>query len=271
MMLLQAGQIGLYRRESIITDALPPNMVSGCTLWIDCTDTSTLWSGNDLTGSNVTTNGDPVGSALNIANTANYFTVGSYYPELINPGVNGQSAIKISGSSDMRASASAPISNYVTSTTKLIVVAVKINSAPADMGTVYQNPVLFGDENAYLGLHYYDAGGGNVTAQAYNYGASVVASAERNFPFGEYVILSMSHQSSQLRLRVNGGAWGTVSSGTTDLMTSIAAIGTGAYHTGTGREFEFAHLATFNTAQTDAGISAIEHWLATDCAITPWW
>lgn len=35
MMLLQAGQMGLYRKDSIWTDALPPDMVSGATMWLD--------------------------------------------------------------------------------------------------------------------------------------------------------------------------------------------------------------------------------------------
>ena len=32
MMLLQAGQMGLYRKDSIWTDELPPDMVAGATL-----------------------------------------------------------------------------------------------------------------------------------------------------------------------------------------------------------------------------------------------
>ena len=29
--------------------------------------------------------------------------------------------------------------------------------------------------------------------------------------------------------------------------------------------------AAYSTAQTDAAISAVEHWFALDLGITPWW
>ena len=33
MMLLQAGRLGLYRKDSIWTDEIPPDMGAGITLW----------------------------------------------------------------------------------------------------------------------------------------------------------------------------------------------------------------------------------------------
>lgn len=270
MMLLQAGQLGLYRRGSIWTDELPPDMVPGATLWLDGTDTATIWSEAPPGGTNVTTDGADIPCAQNKVDLTGFFVPGSNYPKLTTPAVNGASAFKFTAYGSMRAGGSAPISTYVTSSAKLILAVVRLNSAPSDSGNVYTNPIVFGDENGYVGLHYYDAGSGNARVQAYNY-ASSVATAEASTPFGQWVVLTMSHQSSQLRLRIDGGAWISVASGATSDVSSIAGVGSSAYHAGVSREFDLAHLVTFNTAQTDAAISAVEHWLATDCAITPWW
>lgn len=34
MMLLQAGQLGLYRKDSFWTSEIPPEMVAGATMWL---------------------------------------------------------------------------------------------------------------------------------------------------------------------------------------------------------------------------------------------
>lgn len=273
MMLLQAGQLGLYRKDSIWTSEIPPDMGAGITLWIDGTDTGSLWSEAAVGGSNVVANGGTVFSAQNKVSPPSYFQAWSNAPELSTPAVSGSSVIKFVASADMRGRTLAgvvPISTFVTSTTKLVIAAVRINSLPASTGTVYTNPLLFGDENGYTGLHMYNAGGGNARIQAYNY-ASSEAVVEASVPLNEFVVLTMSHQSSQLRLRVNGGAWDTISTGATDVMTGTASLGSGAYHTGIGREFDLAHLVAANAAQTDASIAAIERWIANDLGITPWW
>ena len=48
MMLLQAGQLGLYRKDSIWTSEIPPDMVAGTTMWIDGTDGETHYAGGAL-------------------------------------------------------------------------------------------------------------------------------------------------------------------------------------------------------------------------------
>lgn len=273
MMLLQAGQTGLYRKDSIWTDEIPPDMGTGITLWIDGTDTESLWSEAAVSGSNVVTNGGVVFSAQNKVSPPSYFQAGSNAPELLTPAVSGASVIKFADSTDMRGRTLAgvvPISTFVTSTTKLVIAAIRINSAPSNSGTVYSNPLLFGDENGYTGLHFYDAGGGNARIQAYNYTSSE-AVTETSVPLIEWVVITMSHQSSQLRLRVNGGAWGTISTGATGVVTGGASLGSNVYHTGVDREFDLAHLVAANTAQTDASIAAVERWIASEIGMLPWW
>ena len=50
MMLMQAGQLGLYRKDSIWTEEIPPDMMAGATMWLDFTDPATVFPNDDLTG-----------------------------------------------------------------------------------------------------------------------------------------------------------------------------------------------------------------------------
>ena len=272
MMLLQAGQAGLFRRESIMTDALPPDMVAGFGFWIDGTDSEWLF---DVAGNtNITANGDPVGRAVNRCNTLNW--AGQLYttPDLLTPSANGMSAlefpsgIQTSGMGVSNVGGALPISSFVTSTTKTIVAAVKVASASATAGSPWNNPAIVSDSAQYVGLHVSDDGvTGFLSARAYNY-ASGANEAVVPFPKDEYVVLTMWHQSGQLRVRCNGGSWSQTASGTTGNVSSDALIG--AWFALPGLSLELAHLAMANTAQTEATISAVERWLAADCAITPW-
>lgn len=272
MMLLQAGQMGLYRKDSIWTDAIQPEMVAGCTMWLDYTDTDTLWSNTDFTGSNVTTNGTSIITANNKIDPDNgVIEVSS--AKLKTPAVNGQSSLLLNtpaGRMDTWGKvASVPVSSFLTSTTKLVVVGAKVTTAVAADGSPWFDDSLFCDASGYFGLQFSNEGGpGLFTARAFNYVAGA-QEVTRTFAAGEWAVFTFSHQSGQLRLRVNGGAWATVSSGATATMGGTGLVGYS--RAGTGRVVEIAHIVTVNTAQNDAGISAVEHWMALDVGITPWW
>lgn len=275
MMLLQAGQLGLYRKDSIWTSEIPPDMVAGATMWIDFTDTTTLWSNTDFTGTNVTTDGASVGSAKNKIDTG----IGlrkSYEPILLKtPAANGSSAVTFNTASvtarmelgDLLGTVAA--SAILTASTKTIFAAVRVAAAGVDQGSPWVNDSVFADSAGYFGLHLTDDSDptGKLTARAFNY-VSTANTVSALFPRNEWVVLTMSHQSGQLRLRVNGGAWVTTASGGTASMGGQGLVG----HTPTSsaRNFDLAHFATANTPQTDAAISAIERWIANDVGITPW-
>lgn len=274
MMLLQAGQLGLTRRDSIWTGDIPPEMIPGATMWIDGTDSATLWSGDNFTGTNVSTDAASVGSAHNKIYPS--FGFNSTGPtSLKNPAVNSKSALVFASSSsrmDMYNSGAGgeATSLVLTASTKLILAAVKVSSAAANQSSPWTNDSVFADSTGYFGLHISDdsAPSGKLTARGFNYaGTSYGVSAL--FPRDEWVVLTMSHQGSTLRLRVNGGAWASTSTGNTDSMGGRGLIGNTP--TSSTRSFELAHLLTANAAQTDAAISAVEHWIASDLGITPWW
>ena len=273
MMLLQAGQLGLSRRASIWTDEIPPDMVPGATLWIDFTDSTTLFAANGVSGGNVTSDGATIGSVRSkVVETRHFNNVYAGTPKLKLAAANGRSAGLFPASNHSRMDAAdgggqVPISSLVTSTTKLVICGVKVTDAGADSGSPWANDaILSGAGGYFVGLHL-SKSGAVVNAQAYNY-AGATQEAVRTFDADTWAVITMSHQSGQLRCRVNGGTWASTASGATSDVGGIAAIATSP---STTLGMELAHLATANTAQTDAAISAVERWIANDLGITPWW
>lgn len=272
MMLLQAGQLGLYRKDSIWTDELPPDMVAGATLWIDFTDSTTLFAATGLSGGNVTSDGAAIGSVRSKVVETRYFdNVYTGNPKLKLAAANGRSAglFPVSAYSQMggvSGGAQMPISSLITSTTKLIICGVKVTGAGAASGAPWTNDAILNGTGGYTGLHLSQSGA-VVSARAHNYVSSSYE-AVQTFDADTWVVITMSHQSGQLRCRVNGGTWASTASGATGDVTGTATIAnTGAMTLG----MELAHLMTVNTAQTDAAISAVERWIANDLGITPWW
>lgn len=272
MMLLQAGQLGLSRRDSIWTDEIPPEMVAGATLWIDFTDSTTLFAANDVSGGNVTSDGATIGSVRSKVVETRYFNnVYTGNPKLKLAAANGRSAGLFSASNYSRMDAAdgggqIPISSLVTSTTKLVICGVKVTGAGADSGSPWTNDAILSGAGGYVGLHL-SKSGAVISARAYNHSGGV-QEVVRTFDAGAWAVITMSHQSGQLRCRVNGGTWASKASGTTDTVGGIAMI---ADQSSLSLDMELAHLATVNTAQTDAAISAVERWIANDLGITPWW
>ena len=272
MMLLQAGQMGLSRRASIWTDEIPPDMVSGATMWIDFTDSTTLFAANDVSGGNVTSDGTTIGSVRSKVVETRYFNnVYTGNPKLKLAAANGRSAGLFPASNYSRMDAAdgggqMPMSSLVTSTTKLVICGVKVTDASADSGSPWTNAAILSDASGYVGLHI-SKSGAVVSARAYNY-AGAAQEAVQTFDADTWTVITMSHQSGQLRCRVNGGTWASTASGTTSNIGGVAIIANTSSAT---LGMELAHLATVNTLQTDAAISAVERWIANDLGITPWW
>lgn len=274
MMLLQAGQLGLYRKDSIWTSDIPPEMVAGATMWLDFTDSATLFPNNDLTG---TTPAD--GEALlSIADKvlpgagAKFF---SGTPLIVKiPGVNGKPAASHGLSSlQMEVLAAFPVTSalaqsLVTTTTKLVVAGLKVRAAGLYTSSPWVADAVMFDAGGYFGMHLMQSGlgDGSIIATAYNYSASGVERADCPIAANEWQVITMSQQSGALRCRVNGGAWASVSSSATSTLASNVRI-----LDGSTLDADIAHLATVNTAQSDAAISAVEHWIANDVGIAPWW
>lgn len=277
MMLMQAGQLGLYRKDSIWTEEIPPDMVSGATMWIDFTDPETMFKGVDY-NLGTPAHGEGIRSVMNKVAPANgVISAGVYTPTLKDFAANAGPALFAAPPVNALAvpyvanvasgAAAVSMSSLISATTKLVFAAVKVVGASDHSDSIWITDSLLSDAGAYVGLHVSDAAG-VLSAHAYNYSGGIQL-ASRVLPRGDWAVVTMSHQSGQLRCRVNGGAWATTASGTTGTLAGSAY--TLGLRTPGVSSMEVAHIATVNTPQTDAAISAVEHWLALDVGITPWW
>lgn len=276
MMLFQTGQMGLFR--TVFNPGLPPSVVAGGTLWFDASDISTLYTNWPSSGGSlITTDGQSIGAAFNKVNAANGLFGGGSQPVYEQTGVNGLSSAVFSDPTGSAAAfgtsntSSSPIAatSFITPTIKNIVLGVKVNSAAADTGVAYTNRVIFGEGTGFFGLHVTDPGGGvNLTARAFNYSGGV-QEATVNFAKSTWVVLTFSHQAGAVRVRVNGGAWATTASGTTDSFAQPLQIGSNGFNAIT--DFEMVHLMVMNTTQTDASLGFCEQHIANDLGILPWW
>lgn len=274
MMLLQAGQLGLYRRASIWTDEIPPDMVAGATMWLDFTDPATVFPNDDLTGTSPS-DGESVLSVKDKALTgiagAKFFSGTPLKAKL--PGANGGGVARREGESlQMEVLSSFPSTNayaqtLVTTTTKLVIVAVNVRAAGAYTSNPWTANTVISDAGGYFGIHLMqsDVGDGSLIATAYNY-SSGTERADRPIATNQWQVITLSQQAGSLRCRVNGGAWAATPSTATGTLANNARLLDGAT-----LDADIAHIATVNTAQTDAAISAVEHWMALDVGITPWW
>lgn len=279
MMLLQAGQLGLTRSDSVGAYGPPPGVAPGATVWLDFTDTSALFANGHLDGANVTTSGASVLSVNNKARPGyGVSSVGSSageYRTSATPG--GKGAVTFNNQSaryfyyDMRNSGyvDVALSALMTSTTKVVTAAVKIaGSTPFNGLDMNGGDVIFGD-NDYFAL-FVTEDAGVIYARVSNQVSFPDNSVEQAIGRNTWVVLTASHQSGSLRIRVNGGDWVTTSSGTTGNVNRSAQILNNPGG-GVGSDITIAHIFAANTAQTDSSISAVEHWIANDIGITPWW
>ena len=277
MMLMQAGQLGLSRRL-LYPNSIPPSIVTGATLWIDGTDSSKFFYDWDLAVP-ATTDGAAIGVAINKVNSGNGMQLNSARPTLKLAAINGYSVIDFAGSTSGQSMDSSVAggsdnlaSNIVTTTSKLLVVGVKVDAAPSAVANPWQNKSIVGEFDGYFGLQVYDPGGGvNLTANAYNYSGGAAQQVSVNFPKAAFVVLTYSHQGGVLRLRVNGGTWATITSGATALIASRLALARNNFAGGVTTDMELAQLAVVNTDQQDDAIAAVEQWIANQLGLSPWW
>lgn len=173
---------------------------------------------------------------------------------------------------DMRASGhvSVDLSTLTSAASKLTVAAVMVaGSTPFNGLDMNGGDVIFGDNE--VSALFVTEDGGAIYARASNQVSWPDQAVEQAMPRNTWVVLTASHQSGTLRLRVNGGSWNSMASGSTDFSGLRQGQVLNTRGGGAGSEIAIAHIVTANTAQTDAAISAVERWVANDVGVTPWW
>jgi hypothetical protein len=148
---------------------------------------------------------------------------------------------------------------------KTVVMAISIDSVGAANPNPYANhPILGDDGNRFqIGCQNFDAG--NVTVRPYNYDGTE-DSVSLNVPKSTWMVLSVRHDGTNLSIRRNGGAWTSAASGATNTYTGNVFLG----QAGTSGQtlLDMAHLATFNTALSDANTRAVEAYMADQIGIS---
>lgn len=256
-----------------------PDEVAGLTIWIDATDTATLYQSSG--GSAATADNDPVGVALSKGGISRCMEQSSSgaRPLLRTAVVNGKSVLRFDGSDDFMqmsgvtgSTVGTPgqISQMFSSTSKTAVVALSIASADADQINVYDNDAVLSDfANGYVGIHVSNVDTSTVNFHGYNWdtGADEVVQAG---PKSQFLVVSFKHADSTIYIRVNGGTWQSTASGTSGWISSaIPRIGRN-YPTSGARflGFDLAHFATWNVGVSDSDIEAVELWMADQLGIS---
>jgi len=150
-------------------------------------------------------------------------------------------------------SGSNAISNIIANNAAIILWAGVVAAAPSAAGSVYNNPAAFNDSGLYFGLHYFDAGSGNVRFNLYNYDGTA-DTATVDAPIGTPVVIACRHDGNNLRVAKNGVAWGTaVPSGNTQDITGVAQLHFGK----TGSSITTAAMVVCNAANSDADLLTV--------------
>lgn len=145
-----------------------------------------------------------------------------------------------------------PLGSIFSAPAKTLVCAVRVDNAPPDAGFAYGNMPIFGQPGGYFGLYCYRAGS-SVTFQAYNWdgGADVVSASEA---LGSWAVIALKHESGQLRIRKNAGAWAAVASGDTSNVNGWLEAGS----TSAAVDAQLVQVAAFNTALDDSDLLEVE-------------
>jgi hypothetical protein len=253
----------------------PPITYSGLTLWIDGTDPSLLYQTSG--GSTVSADGQGVQLAQSGGSIARcVFNNGSgLFPLYKSAIVNGKSVLRYDGSNDSStvtetssvgtAGSTSTLSNVITNSAYTLICAVNVASARAAQANVFNNDAIFSDSGGFVGLHVSQSGG-TLTYHAYNWDGNA-DSATVTDAAATWVILTVRHDSSNIRIRKNGGSFSSTASGNTTTMTNTPRIGP-QFLLNEFLPFDLAHFALYNVALSDADTLSVETYFAGQIGMT---
>lgn len=151
---------------------------------------------------------------------------------------------------------------------KTVIGAVYARAGSAYPGGNYGNNCIFGDSaiNRWMLGLVDDITGTSLVLRGYNY-SSGEQTVDQPISKNAWFIFAFKHDGTNIKLRVNGGAWASTASGaTTDGFgggPTFCSNGSGA----SSANIDVAHIAFFNTAVSDANIRLVEQYFSDDLAI----
>lgn len=253
-----------------------PNTVSGLTMWIDASQPSTLFI-NSGDGSPVSADGDQVGIAASSASIARCLGQSSAGARpLYKTGIqNGKSVLRFDGSNDVMLlyaltgsstqGASLAGSAIANASAFTAIVALQIIGADTDTGTSYTNDCvlsLIGSFN-FTGLYVKNLDAGNVTLVGVHHQAAPDAhhTVTQSLAKSTWAVVTIKQDSGTFYLRVNGGAWQSVTSGDSGTYTSQSRFGSPP-NAAKFLEHDMGQMAIYDTAVADGDITLVENYIA---------
>lgn len=230
-----------------------PNQVAGLTLWIDFSDSTYVFTDTACT-THVASDGDNIRGLINKAGIGVNFTYGG---TRVTWKTNQQNGRAIGLCVDTGGITGSNFNVYATATDFLLIGVVKLHGVTTT-STIYTGYGII--TNGFGGVSYsgmlYSAGSGGIT-YAYNWDGNGDYAAV-TLAQDVYAIITIQHIGGNIRTRINGGAWTTVASGNTQLLTNPTYLA-GGVNTGTGGDLYFAECAGYNVSVVDADITAVEN------------
>jgi hypothetical protein len=226
---------------------LPPSSFSGNTLWLDFTDLSTLFQ--DTAGTTpVTTDAQNIRRVVNKGSVSAAlvysFSAITYRTGL----VNGKAGARF-GSAELSTPNLA--SNYLSASAKTMMLILKISSVVSNNASTYNNCHLIGDGQVnFVGLY---AAASPDRIMAYNWDGSD-DHADANQAQGAFIVVQYRHGSGSLQIRVNGGSWTSVSSGSTTNLSNQLRVGV------SNGGADYIHAVGYNVALSDDDADSLMAW-----------
>ena len=251
---------------------LPPSAYAGLTFWYDG-DNSAHYNGS-ADSSGTPSDGQTVGRFDSVASISRVFVGGAGLDRKTpvygsSGGVVSDGGILVQGmvkpSAGASPSTAIALSNLISAGDAAFVAAVRVDSAATEAYYPYNNAVIFADAHVHFGVHVYRSGS-NAVFMGLNYDGSYDKVTAAGPALGSWAIVTVKHTGGQLRVRVNGGSWSSISSGNTSLLTNNVFLFENT--NSDGFVGACAQLCTYNANRSDAELLEVERYFGAKVGVT---
>lgn len=238
---------------------LAPTTYAGLTFWLDMSAGSTVWA--DSAATTPATAGGIVSRVDSVSATRCIFgnADGGYQsgsPAYLHLGPN-YAYLDYYNNRPVGANPTtqATLGNLRTTSVMNLIYAIRINDGNPDGGAAYANDPLFWDSAGWMFIATYKSGGnGVIDVYQEVSGGKTVRMSET---LGTWMIVTVQHQSGNLRIRKNGGAWTTIACGA---LPSVAGSPISFCRAPAVRDVDIAQHCIYNASRTDAELLNVERY-----------
>lgn len=252
-------------------NGLPPNTYAGLTFWMDGDDTSRFFQNQPAT-TPATTDGQMVARVNSsspttrcMAGAGGVLKVPTGYRYLNLPPNAGVYEYFNHSPSGVAPTTFATLANLVVAAQHVVIYLIRINDSNPDSGSTFNNDPLFYDLNGgyMFGATYKSAGKGFVDTYVEASGGARVVSGPLDL--GQWYVVTWQHTGGVSRVRVNGGAWTSVTCGN---IASLTGSPINFCRTPPVRNVDIAQHCIYNAARTPAELLEVERFFGKKVGIT---